>query len=1199
MAKMEWTKEQKKVIDLRNRNILVSAAAGSGKTAVLVERIIAMIMDEANKIDIDKLLIVTFTDAAAGEMRERIGKAIEEKLKEYPENTHLQKQNVLLHNAQITTIHSFCLNVIRNHFNTIDLDPAFRIGDETELMLLKSDVLNQLLEQFYEEGSEEFFAFVESYAVGKSDKSIEDMVLKLHNFAMSYPWPLEWIEGCKRAFYVDSLEEMNHTEWMKLLILDVKKQIEGCIEENELLRSIAMEADGPYLYEEVLEHDKAFLNSIYASKSYEELYENFKLLSWSRLPSKKDESINPDKREWVKLRRDKLKKDVDKIRELYFFQGLEEMLEDLRGTGLAMNGLIELTLEFTQAFQEKKEEKNLLDFNDLEHFALEILVKKEHGEVIPSQVAKEYKEDFKEILIDEYQDSNYVQEAILNSISKVDLDKPNIFMVGDVKQSIYKFRLARPELFIEKYNSYTETDSLYQKIDLHKNFRSREEVVHSINYIFYGIMHKSLGNVEYDDAASLYVGAEYEKPDNSFETYESECILLEQEAEIKNIGAKDLEAKAIAKRIRELMKEGGLLIKGKRGLQPVRYKDIVILLRSPKAWTDSMMEVFKEEGIPAVAEIQTGYFSAMEVQTILNYLLIIDNPRQDIPLTAVLTSFIGKLTEEELGKIRVESEKKEETMYESLINFLQKYKDSSMEIEKDICSKIALFLDEFTYFREKVSYMSVYHLLQEIYDKTGFYHYASVLPGGNIRKGNLDMLLSKAVDFEATSYGGLFHFNRYIERLHEYDIDFGEAVGQGGEDDVVRIMSIHKSKGLEFPVVFVAGMEKLFNQQDARSSLIFHPDLGIGPDYIDYENRTKSPTLIKKVIKRQIELENLGEELRVLYVALTRAKEKLILTGTVKDVEKEWKLWENNENLLYPQLASARCYMDWVGPRVIHSQKEEKHYFNVKTIKMEKLVQKEMLQAINEEETKEELLHWNFDTILDKSMEEEFQRQICFQYPYVQEEKIHSKVTVSELKHNLVEEQGRELISAEKEPYIPAFAKNEEEVTSTRKGTLYHKIMEKLPIETITSMEETKQELQKLAGENIILQDELKWISCRKLYHFINSSLGKRMVKAKKEKRIYNEQPFVFGIPAKELDSSIKSNEIVLVQGMVDSYFEEEDYIILMDYKTDKVHTKEELIEKYKNQLDYYKRALEQITGKKVKEKIIYSFHLEEEIVLE
>lgn len=1197
MAKVEWTKEQKKVIDLRNRNILVSAAAGSGKTAVLVERIISMIMDETNKTDIDKLLIVTFTDAAAGEMRERIGKAIEDKLREFPENTHLQKQNVLLHNAKITTIHSFCLDVIRNHFNTIDLDPAFRIGDETELMLLKSDVLNELLEQRYEDANEEFLAFVESYAVGKSDKSMEDMVLRFHSFAMSYPWPLEWIEECRQAFYVDNIEDMNKTDWMKRLVLDVKKQIDGCIEENELLLSIAMDSDGPYLYEEVLRSDKAFLEQISKSKSYEELFENFQLLSWNRLPSKKDESIDPDKREWVKLRRDKLKKDVDKLKELYFFQPLEQMFKDLVNSRLAMNGLIQLTLDFTKAFQEKKEEKNLLDFNDLEHFALEILVRKEDGKAVPNQAAKEYKDNFTEILIDEYQDSNFVQEAILKSISKEDLDMPNVFMVGDVKQSIYKFRLARPELFIDKYNLYTHEDSLYQKIDLHKNFRSREEVLNSINYIFYGVMKKSLGNVEYDDAASLYVGAEYDMPNDSFENYKSECILVEKEEEVKNITGRELEAKAIAKRIRELMKNNGLLVKGKAGLRTVRYKDIVILLRSPKSWTDSMMEVFKEEGIPAVAEIQTGYFSAMEVQTILNYLSIIDNPRQDIPLTAVLTSFIGKFTEEELSRIRVEN--CNVTMYESLTSFLEQRKENKQEVCKTICNKIVVFLELLSYFREKVPYLSVYNLLQEIYDKTDFYHYVSVLPGGNIRKGNLDMLLSKAVDFEATSYGGLFHFNRYIKRLHEYEIDFGEAAGQGGEDDVVRIMSIHKSKGLEFPVVFVAGMEKLFNQQDARSSLIFHPDLGIGPDYIDYENRTKSPTLIKKVIKRQIELENLGEELRVLYVALTRAKEKLILTGTVKNAEKELGLWESNENLLYPQLASARCYMDWVGPRILKSVKEEKNYFKITKIKLEELVQKEMMETIKTEETKEELLFWNWETVLDKSMEDEFQRQIYFQYPYQMEEKIHSKVTVSELKHKMLKDEGKELMTEEKEAYIPAFAKDEEEVTSARKGTYYHKVMEKLPFEHITSLEDTKKELQKLVEEHILLSEDIKWVSSKKLYRFICSGLGKRMAEAKRKNCIYKEQPFVFGVSADELDTSIKSKEIVLIQGMVDSYFEEGDALVLMDYKTDRVNSREELIDKYKLQLDYYKRALEQITGKQVKEKIIYSFHLEEEILVQ
>ncbi|MSS62579.1 helicase-exonuclease AddAB subunit AddA [Velocimicrobium porci] len=1195
MAKMEWTKEQKKVIDTRNRNVLVSAAAGSGKTAVLVERIISMILDETNKIDIDRLLIVTFTEAAAGEMRERIGNAIEEKLKEQPENIYLQKQNTLLHNAQITTIHSFCLNVIRNHFNTIDLDPAFRIGDETELMLLKSDVLSELLEERYQGENENFFAFIESYATGKSDSGIEDMVLKLHSFAMSYPWPLDWMRECEKGFFIESLEEMNQTVWMGLLRFDVKKQLEGFLAENEALLLITEEPDGPYLYAETLESDRAALKRIYSSETYEELYQQFQILSWNRLSSKKDETIHPEKREAVKVRRDRIKKEVEKLKELYFFQTADEMLEDIINVRPAMEGLIELTVDFTRAYQEKKEEKNLLDFSDLEHFALQILVNREEKEVVPTPVAEEYKEYFKEILIDEYQDSNYVQEAILTSISKVDKGEPNIFMVGDVKQSIYKFRLARPELFIQKYDTYTKEDSLYQKIDLHKNFRSRAEVLEGINYIFQGIMHRSLGNVEYDDAARLYPGADYpnaEEQDKN--TYQTECLLIEQDEEVKMVTAKELEARAIAKRIREFMGKEKFLVKEKDTLRPLRYKDIVILLRSPKSWTDGMIEAFKEEGIPVVAEIQTGYFSSMEVKTILNYLLIIDNPRQDIPFTAVLTSFLGHFTEEELGKIRINNTS--QTMYESLNLYIQANQEQAQE--KELCEKINQFLGMLSYFRDKVAYTTVYHLLEDIYDKTGFYHYVSVLPGGNIRKGNLDMLLWKAVDYESTSYGGLFHFNRYIERLHEYDIDFGEAAGQGGEDDVVRIMSIHKSKGLEFPVVFVAGMAKLFNQQDARSRLVLHPDLGIGPDYIDYENRTKSPTLIKKVMKRQLELENLGEELRVLYVALTRAKEKLILTATVKDAQKEYIQWQNNEKLLYQQLALARCYMDWIGPRIYSNSKEKESCFSLKIISLQELVQKEVWKEVEESERKEELFHWDSDEVIDESIRKEFNRQIYFEYPYQNEKKIHSKVTVSELKEDLNGE-AKNIIPAEREAYVPAFAKEEEEVTSTRKGTLYHKVMEKLPFEQITSYENVEQELEKLCENEILSFEDIKWISRKKIYHFICSPLGKRMAQAKKENRVFNEQPFVFGVPACEIDKNIDSDEIVLVQGMVDSYFEEDGFLILMDYKTDRVKTKEELIEKYQVQLDYYQRALEQITGKKVKEKIIYSFYLEQEIILQ
>ena len=1224
MGDVKWTKDQQKVIDLRKRNILVSAAAGSGKTAVLVERIITMITEGSHPIDIDRLLIVTFTEAAAGEMRERIGRAIEEKLMEQPDDLHLQKQEALLHSAQITTIHSFCLGVIRNYFNTIDLDPSFRIGDETELKLLKSDVLSELLEEKYEAGEESFYRFIETYATGKSDSGIEDMILNFHNFAMSYPWPKQWIEAQRETFCVDGFADMENSSWMKLLVEDIRLQIESFCEEYAQLLKITEESDGPYMYAEVMELEMAAFTKLAKAVNleggsvYQRLGQELSIFKWGRLSAKKDDSVNADKREWVKEKREQIKKELNKIKERYFYQPPEEMAADMKKVSKVMNVLIDLAVEFTDRYQEKKEERGIVDFNDLEHFALEILVAPAENKngYVPSAVARELQDIYAEILIDEYQDSNYVQEAILTSISKAERGEPNVFMVGDVKQSIYKFRLARPELFMEKYENYSMEDSLYQRIDLHINFRSRAEVLESINAIFEGIMRKELGNIEYNEDARLNPGAVFEPMPEKFggeqaNYYKTELVLVENHGEDKALTAQELEARAIAKKIKEYI-SGGMVVwdKQKKSYRNAVYSDMVVLLRSPKSWTDKMIEVFKEEGIPAVANVQTGYFSALEVRTILNYLLVIDNPMQDIPLTGVLTSFIGGFTENELGQVR--ENRNGETVYESLKWFV---KDGRSELSV----KIEAFLEQLSYFRELAPYTSVYDMIQTIYERTGFYDYVTVLPGGSVRKGNLDMLLQKAIDFEATSYGGLFHFNRYIEKLHEYDIDFGEAKSSDGSDNVVQLMSIHKSKGLEFPVVFLAGMFKSFNQQDARSRLVLHPDLGIGPDYVDYTLRTKVPTLLKKVVQRQIELENLGEELRVLYVALTRAKEKLIMVGNGKDMEKLIGKWQTDHVMSYRKLSQAGNYMEWVGPRVMKQMKEtgvEQSLYQVELLGVEDLVAEKVAEVMDYAAKKEELLHWSQTHPLKQEEKEQISSYVDYVYLHKKDEKVKSKLSVSELKRMSQKEEEdlsvplfereadtdaeptAETGGGQAEAYIPKFAREKEVITGAGRGTIYHKVMECLDFCNISDEGSIRVQLDVMEEKEIMTLEERKLVDVRKLTAFFESDLGKRMRIADKERRLYKEQPFVMGIPAKEVNESFQSDELVLVQGIIDAYFEEEDAFVLMDYKTDRVGNAGELIEKYKVQLEYYQRALEQIIGKKVKEKKIYSFYLEEEITL-
>lgn len=1220
MGKVQWTTDQQKVIDLRKRNILVSAAAGSGKTAVLVERIITMISDENNPIDIDRLLIVTFTNAAAAEMRERIGKAIEKKIEEHPGSGHLQKQMTLLHSAQITTIHSFCLYVIRNHFNVIDLEPGFRIGDEAELKLMRTDVMREVLEENYAKGEENFLAFVESYSTGKTDEGIEDIVLRLYDFSISYPWPEEWLTQQKEYFGVTDFEQMEQTNWMQRLMEYLFYVAKDFKNQNLRAQQLCNEPDGPYTYMDALLADADLIGELTKASTYEAYGKVLDEINWKRLSAKRDEAISDEKKELVKSIRDDIKKSISDIQKHFFYASCDDMLADMQNVEQVMEVLIDLTIEFANAYAKKKEEKNIVDFSDLEHFALNILVNKQ--EERPSMVAEDLSNYYEEILIDEYQDSNLVQETILRSISKERKGQPNIFMVGDVKQSIYKFRLARPELFMEKYERYSLEDSKEQRIDLHKNFRSRPEVLSGINYIFEQIMTKELGNIEYDEDAALYPGATFPKTEETIST-ETELILIKEEEfeledeELVEYTQKEVEAKAIAKRIKELVNpEKGTWISGKDGYKKAEFKDIVILLRTMTGWSDLFAEVLMSEGIPSYSDTQTGYFSTIEVKTMLNMLRIIDNPRQDIPLASILRSPIVQLSDEELALVRVES--KSNSLYEAVLEY------SCLEEASQGKEKLINFLERFNQYRKMVVYTPIPTLLQHILEDTGYYQYVLVMPGGSRRSGNLDMLVQRAIDYEATSYRGLFHFIRYIEKLHKFDIDFGQASDSNDNENAVRIMSIHKSKGLEFPIVFVSGLGKVFNNQDARSKLVLHPDLGIGPDFIDYKLRIKSPTLLKKVIQKQIVLENLGEELRIQYVAMTRAKEKLILTGNVKNYDKQMARWmersgQKEKKMSFHSLSKAGNYLDWIVPALVNHpawqnlgqtyECEQVPPFKIRTISLADCMDTEVQEQLEKKRNKELLLDWNTDVVYDEAMRAELKKHLNYSYPYNEEAELKAKMTVTELKllSQMVEEEdavelldSRETAQAhtQAEAYVPKFLRQEETISRMNLGTLYHKVLETIDLYIMDSEEDVLLQLDLLVENRQITEEDKLFVDKYKLLQFTKSELAGRMRNASNKGKLWKEQKFVYGLPAKQVYQDSTSEELILIQGIIDVYFEEDNGLILVDYKSDYVprDTEQLLIERYRTQLDYYQAALEQMTGKKVKERIIYSLSLGKEI---
>ena len=1171
-----WTEDQRKVIDLRDRNILVSAAAGSGKTAVLVERIMEIVCDEKHPVDVDRLLVVTFTKAAAAEMKERVGAAIRKRLEEQPNNGYLQKQETLVSHAQITTIDSFCSYILRNHFGEIDLDPAFRVADEGELKLLKKDILKELLEEEYAKKRPEFLRFVECYASGKNDDVLEDLILKLYEFSTSDPFPEEWLNTLikSQALYAD-----------EAMLSHVRKILESLLWENEQAICLCTSVGGPIFYEDALVQDQLLLKKCLSSVTYEEFStairgRSFQALSRKKMPPETEE----EKKEAVKVVRNRMKKSLESLEKQFFYMPSELIAEAEKIARPAKEELVLLTLEFSGRFAEKKRKRNIVDFSDMEHLALKILVTRKDGECVPTDIARGYAEHFAEIMIDEYQDSNLVQELILTSISKKSLGGNNLFMVGDVKQSIYRFRQARPELFMEKQETYTLSDSTSQRVNLSKNFRSRKEVLDTVNFLFERMMIKELGNISYDAEAALYLGADMPEPEKSSDV-QAELMLLnlpEEETDEK-LDKVELEAAMIAGKILELLETAKVYDKKTGELRHAKPADMVILLRTMSGWSDTFSNVLGSYGISTVTGSSTGYFSAMEIQTMLNLLKILDNRKQDIPLSAVLHSPIGNVDSAEMAKIR--GAYPDLPYHEACVKY-------SLEGEEEFLKdKLQSFWNLIDNLRRKAEYLPIHKLLWEIYDKTSYEQIVRLQPNGEVRVANLQMLVQKALDFEATSYRGLFNFVRYIENLQKYEVDYGVAESSAGNENAVRIMSIHKSKGLEFPIVFVSGLSKKFNKQDVKERIVMHPDLGLGTDAIDPEKRIKFPTLSKKMIQKQIELESLGEELRVLYVALTRAKEKLIMTGTLKNASQEVLNIAREKELCergrYESLCAGSCFLDWI----LEVSAGEETPFEVNCVTIESLVEEKISQTLMEKYNYALLRSGHKDT--PQTLVEKF----TFEYPYEHQRFIPGKVSVSELKKAAMEEDVREMFEEpEIVPYIPAFLREERKVSSAERGTAYHRVAECMDLSGVRHSRQVEERIEQLVLQGKMTQAAADTINSYDIYVFCQSELCRRMLNAEQQNKLYKEQPFVFAKAAKEVYPEYDSEQEILVQGIMDAYFEENDEIVLIDYKTDHVKTEEELVKRYKKQLEIYAESLEQMTGKRVKERILYSFCLGKEI---
>ena len=1266
---MKFTEDQQRVIDLRNCNILVSAAAGSGKTAVLVERIVELVSgsgcDSAQAVDIDRLLIVTFTNAAAAQMRERITKALSDRVEAEPDNEHIKKQLMLIHNAKIMTIHSFCLYLIKNHFNDIGLDPDFRTADEGEIRLLKQEVLSELLEEQFALGRKEFTDCVEYFAYDGREKRLEELIERLYTFSGSYPFPEKWLRQHRMDYHVETFEELVKTEWFAGMMQEISALLQECKEQEKAALKMCEEPDGPYFYAAELEQDQeliagleqelasvvqtasepeqsvasAEMDSSVAKDAFEALAARVQGISYARMAPKKDDSVSAEKRELVKAMRERVKSLLGTLSEKYFVSGPKQWLAECRQADAALCELVDLALLFGERLTEKKREKNLLDFEDMEHLALQILLKEEeNGQMVPSDTALEYREQFVEILIDEYQDSNLVQEFLLQSISGEDDGRFNRFMVGDVKQSIYKFRLARPELFLEKFATYQKEDGNCVRVDLKQNFRSRHEVTDCVNDLFLQLMHRELGGVEYDADAALYPAAQFPEADGEAadarekdvalggeekqgsavpvstaceasiarSPYEPELCIAAISGE-KGEDPKELEAKMIAGKIREIV--GKLPVRDSESgqLRPARYQDIVILLRTTSGWDETFKKILEENAIPVFVTSKTGYFAATEVQTVLNFLRVLNNPLQEIPLFGVLKSVLFGFSDAQLATLRALDETGKRCLYDCVKlaagegesgEGSVEYGSGSNGADVSLREKCCSFLSFLNRYREYAVYLPIHKLMEQFLEETGYLYTVSALPGGVQRRINVEMLLTRAESFEKTSYSGLFHFIRYMEQLEKYDIDYGETGASDENADVVRIMSIHKSKGLEFPVCFVSGLSKRFNRQDSVAPVLMDMDLGLAIDWVDPTARIRHTTLKKNVLARKLNADSMGEELRVLYVALTRAEEKLILTGTCKeDKLPQEDTTQGAYGYSALRLQEASSYYDLVLPAWQSVGRR------LQICTQEELLQAELVRASLGYNSRQKL----FEEAGKEPEAAELALCERLQKPYAHENLagLFVKTTVSELKKEGMQEEAAEGLTLFPEeevvPYLPQFVREQEEtVSGTTRGSAYHRLLEIFPFERQETWTAAKIRtvIEECKADRRLSEEYAAAINVYKIRAFLQTPLAARMAKAARSNRLHREQPFVLGLSANRLNTDFPEDETVLIQGIIDVYLEEEDGIVLADYKTDLVKDPKELILRYRVQLDYYEEALVRLTGKCVKEKLIYSFGLEQEITL-
>lgn len=1242
-----WTTMQQAAIDQRDASILVSAAAGSGKTAVLTERVLRRIVGEDGEtpIELDRFLIVTFTSAAAQEMKERISSKLSAKMNELAEEPeknaqmldYLERQMALVPQASISTIHAFCLKTIKAYFNRLDIDPNIKVGNDAELSMMRSELLDELMETYLDEENSRFMELAEVYGSVRGLENLKDLILEVDEFSKSTPLPSVWLNE-QVAKLKTPYVSINDMPWAESFTAQIQATLTDVKKIYEKAEALCKQTNGPELYLPAIESDLSYLNQVHKGQALDEMIAAINGVSFVALSRKKQE-CDPDLKEQVKAYRDLAKGIIKDLQEDLAYVKDEKLLLQLPRIGHLMEALVEVIEAFEARYSEAKRDAGIVDYSDLEHLCLELLIESiydEAGKVIEqkyTEVARELSQFYKEVYIDEYQDSNTVQETLLKAVAEAGEEEgPTRFMVGDMKQSIYRFRLANPLIFAEKYQNWTKHEGGQPStakevcIDLSQNFRSRENILEGVNDLFEQVMSPAVGDLEYDEYAKLRVGNLYDEGEAKAlpEGALSDAIELhiletkEQETEDENglEALKDAECEAMmtAQLIHELLSGKGnpthIFDKELGQYRKVEARDIVILLRAPSTKAVIYEKALMNKGIGAYAETSSNFFEAIEIQTMISLLKVIDNPLQDIPLIAVLRSPIVGVSFDELVYIRKASE--EGCFYDALKLYVEGLDENSV---------LKQFMAQLYLYREDSSELKIEELLARLYVETGYYRYAAMLPNGAKKKANLDLLKKYAADYETNNNGKLFGYLQYLDKLSQTAEGLKEAKLVESNENLVRIMSIHKSKGLEFSIVFLCDSGKRFNNKDLTNEILLHHELGMAPDYIDTESYVKYPTLPKLAIKEQLKAENISEEMRVLYVALTRAKEKLFITGTVSKLEDKvssWQLFANrtSKEIMPLGVKKGGSYLSWIGMSLYaHSQVmsfrgllgdspmylfEGKSKWQVRVWHKEELGEMREQQQIDLVEKRERLEKWDPEVCYSE-YKEEIHRRLSFEYPHEQAVYLPTKVSVSEIKRQsqtLSEEvYEMSLFEQSEEAPVPSFIKSEEALEGAKRGTLIHSVFEHVDYLYLKEPSEFEMEIDRLILERKLEPEVKEVIDVNILAQMSQSKIIEKMRQAKE---VEKEKAFIYLAKASMVNPDYPEDEEILIQGVIDAYFVDEEGITLIDYKTDYVDLKNKeasltkIRNRYSKQLAFYAKALQDITKISVAHRYIYLYNINE-----